>query len=313
MSILLNENTRVLVQGATGWQAQRHVPFMVAYGTNVLAGVSPGKSGARVAGRPVFDSVEDAVDSVGGFDASVLFVAGVDAAEAVYEALAGGVKLLIVLAEGVPFRDSVEFIAEAAAQGATVIGPNSQGIITPGRAKVGGTGGDRPDRIFMPGRVGVVSRSGGMGAETCWQLTRRGIGQSTYVAIGGELICGAGFAIVAKWFEDDPATDVIVCFGEPGTDQEEQLAAAISSGSIRKPVIAYVPGTFIESKGQGRSYGHAGAVISERSGAPSRKRELLREAGAYVVDDWSEVSTLVDEQLSISAPEGGSQNYATLS
>jgi succinyl-CoA synthetase alpha subunit len=296
VSILLDEHTRVVVMGANGRQAQRHVPFMRAYGTRVVAGVAPGRRDAAAA-YPIFDSLAQATEAVGPVDLAVLFVPAALALGAAAEAIGGGVPTVVVLAEGVPFRDSVEIVRLAQAQGVRVIGPNCQGIISPGRAKVGASGGRAPERMFRPGRVGVVSRSGGMGAETCWLLSRAGIGQSTYVSIGGEAITGTRFGDIARLFDQDDGTDAIVCFGEPGTDQEEALAEDIARGAIRKPVIAYVTGDFVERLGTGRSFGHAGSVIGASTGSPSGKRRLLREAGAHVAERWMDLPALVREAV----------------
>lgn len=295
MSILLNARTRVIVQGATGWQAARHVPLMKEYGTRVVAGVSPGRGGERGHAVPIYDSVAEALDACGGADFSVLFVPGPRVLDAGIEAIEAGVPNILVLAEGVPFRDSIELLGVAEEAGARVVGPNSQGIITPGVAKMGGCGGDNPARLFRPGNVGVVSRSGGMGAETCWALTKRGVGQTTYVAVGGELINGSSLADIALLFEEDPDTRVIVVFGEPGTDQEEVLAEMVAAGRISKPVVAYISGNFVENLPQGVSFGHAGAVISGTKGVPSVKRRLLREAGVMVADQWSHIPDMVLE------------------
>lgn len=292
MSILLDERTRVLVMGASGRQAQRHVPFMRAYGTRVVAGVSPGRCDVD-AGFPLFDSVSQALRAVGAIDLAVLFVPAPHARAAAAETIGNAIATTVVLAEGVPFRDTIEIISLAHERGVRVIGPNCQGIISPGRAKVGASGGSNPARMFRPGRIGVISRSGGMGAETCWLLSRAGIGQSTYVSIGGEAITGSRFSDVAQLFQTDPHTDAIVCFGEPGTDQEETLAADVARGAVTKPVIAYVAGDFVEQLGTGRSFGHAGSMIGRDVGSPSVKRRLLREAGVRVARRWADVPALV--------------------
>jgi succinyl-CoA synthetase alpha subunit len=297
MSIVLDERTRVLVMGASGRQAQRHVPFMQDYGTRVVAGVAPGRRTGFGSTYPIFDSVAQAQRNAGPIDLAVLFVPAPHAMEAAAESIGNGIATTVVLAEGVPFRDSIEVMRLAAERNARVIGPNCQGIISPGRAKVGASGGRTPSRMFRRGNVGVVSRSGGMGAETCWLLTRAGIGQSTYVSIGGEGITGSRFCDIARLFENDPDTDAIVCFGEPGTEQEEALAADIGSGTISKPVIAYITGEFVESLGTGRSFGHAGSVIGSNTGSPSGKRRLLREAGALVADRWGDIPALVRQAV----------------
>lgn len=302
MSIVLDAGSRILVQGITGWQARSHLPHMLAYGSNVIAGVSPGKGGQVVSNISVFDTIEEVLDRCGPVDLSVLFVPGPAVLDASLEAIDAGIPWLVVLAEGVPFRDTIELLEHARERGTRVIGPNSQGIITPGEAKVGGTGGDDPARMFLPGRVGVVSRSGGMGAETCWLLSRNGIGQSTYLAVGGEFLNGTSLLEAAQLFEQDPGTDVIVCFGEPGTGQEEKLAQAVAAQDVTKPLIAHVPGDFVESRPSGMSFGHAGAVIEGQVGAPSAKRALLRDAGVTVAERWSDIPAMVQSAIDSQRP-----------
>ena len=297
MSILLDSTTRVLVMGASGRQATRHVPFMRQYGTRVVAGVAAGRRPDSDPGYPMFDSVARARDRVGDIDLAVLFVPAPEVLAAVAETLAHGIATTVVLAEGVPFRDSVMLTNMAAERGLRVIGPNCQGVISPGQAKVGASGGMTPARMFSPGRIGVVSRSGGMGAETCWLLSRSGIGQSTYVSIGGEAVTGSTFADIASLFERDESTDAIVCFGEPGTDQEEKLAVEIAEGRIAKPVIAYITGRFVERLGTGRSFGHAGSVIGRDSGSPSGKSKALRDAGATVAERWQDIPALLRQRM----------------
>lgn len=296
MSILLDDRTRVLVVGASGRQAQRHVPFMLDYGTRVVAGVAPADRRVDVP-YPVHHSIGQAAQGVGGADLAVLFIPAARCLAAVTEAAAHDIATIVVLAEGVPFRDTVEMVRIARERNVRLIGPNCQGIISPGQAKVGASGGRTPARMFRPGRVGVVSRSGGMGAETCWLLTRSGLGQSTYVSIGGEGITGTRFLDVARLFENDPETDAIVCFGEPGTDQEEELAQAIRRGDVTKPLVAYVTGEFVERLGAGRSFGHAGSTIQAATGAPSEKKRRLHEAGAIVADRWTDIPVLVRAAL----------------
>ena len=234
MSILLGSDTRVLVQGATGAEARRLLPTMTDYGTRVVAGVSPGKGGESVGGVPVYGAVAEALKEH-EVDLSVLFVPARFVREAALEAIEAGVPTVHILAEGVPHHDACALLTRAAETGTFVIGPNSQGMVSPGRAKLGGTGGEVPDLMFRPGPVGVVSRSGGMGAEICLFLTREGIGQSTYVALGGDLLIGSAFVEMLALFERDPETRVVVMFGEPGTDREEEAARFIASGGFTKP------------------------------------------------------------------------------
>lgn len=296
MSILLDSATRVLVQGATGAEARRLLPTMTAYGTRVVAGVSPGKGGAFVGGAPIYDTVAAAL-SAHEVDLSVLFVPARFVKAAALEAIEAGVPVVHVLAEGVPHHDACVLLARAAEKGAFVIGPNSQGMVSPGKAKLGGTGGEVPELMFLPGPVGVVSRSGGMGAEICLFLTRAGIGQSTYVALGGDLLIGAAFVEMLALFEEDPDTRVVVMFGEPGTDREEEAARFIAGGGFTKPVVAMVPGEFWETSPTPASVSHTGALIERGRRAPSLKKRLLREAGVSVAEKFSEIAPLVREAL----------------
>ncbi|MBI3129697.1 MAG: CoA-binding protein [Candidatus Tectomicrobia bacterium] len=296
MSILLDGSTRVLVQGATGGEARRLIPTMTAYGTRIVAGVSPGKGGERVEGIPIYSTVADALKEHEA-DLSVLFIPARFAKAAALEAIEAGVPSVHILAEGVPHHDAAEILARAGRAGALVIGPNSQGMVSPGKAKVGGTGGEVPHLMFRPGPVGVVSRSGGMGAEICLFLTKAGIGQSTYVAIGGDLLIGAAFAEMLALFEKDPETKCVVLFGEPGTGREEEAAAFIRSGGFTKPLVAMIPGEFMERMPQPPAVSHTGALVERGVGAPSAKKRLLRGAGARVAERFSEIVPLVREAL----------------
>jgi succinyl-CoA synthetase alpha subunit len=278
MSILLDGQSRVLVQGITGRQARTHVKYMVSYGTRVVAGVSPGKGGTEVEGIPVFDTVRSALQKH-EVDISVLFIAAPGVRDAALAAIEHRVPLVLVLAESVPHRDTAEICHRASLNGVRVIGPNSQGMITPGKAKLGGTGGQFPERMYLPGPVGIMSRSGGMGGEIGSALTQQGIGQSTYVSVGGDLLTGTSFADLLPLFEADSQTRAVVMFGEPGTGHEETAAALIASGAITKPVVAFVCGEALEQLPRGMSFGHTSSIISRGFGSPSRKRQLLREAG----------------------------------
>ncbi|RMF87786.1 MAG: succinate--CoA ligase subunit alpha [Nitrospinota bacterium] len=296
MSILLDAQSRVLVQGITGRQARTHVRYMVEYGTRVVAGVAPGKGGSRVEGIPVFDTVRSAL-RFHPADIAVLFVPGRAAREAALEAIAHQVPLVVILAEGVPHHDTAEILWQARGKGVRVIGPNSQGMISPGKAKLGGTGGEFPDRMYRPGPVGIISRSGGMGGEIASALTRRGIGQSTYVSIGGDLLIGTGFADLLPLFEADPETAVVVLFGEPGTGHEEAAADLIAHQKVSKPVVAFVCGESLERLPQGMSFGHTSHLIARGEGSPTRKKQVLREAGALVADRFEEIPDLVIQAL----------------
>lgn len=296
MSILLDGSTRVLVQGITGQQARRHVGYMRAYGTTVVAGVAPGRGGADVDGVPVYDSVRRAVAEHRP-DLAVLFVPARGARDAALESIEAGVPTVVVLAEGVPHHDGAEIIAAARASGVRVIGPNSQGMISPGKAKIGGTGGPIPDRLFRRGPVGIVSRSGGMGGEIGHALTRAGIGQSTYVAIGGDLMIGTAFVDLLPLYEADPETCAVVIFGEGGTAHEEEVADMLAARRFTKPVIALVVGEALEKVPRGTSFGHTSALVGRGVGSTSGKKRRLAAAGALVADVFSDVPRLVAEAL----------------
>jgi succinyl-CoA synthetase alpha subunit len=296
VSILLDAETRVLVQGITGWQARTHVKYMVKYGTRVVGGVSPGKGGQAVDGIPVYDTVREAV-AVAPADLAVLFIPGPAVKDAALEAIAAGIPSLVILAEGVPHHDAAEILARARRRQVRVIGPNSQGMISPGQAKVGGTGGSEPARMFRPGPVGIVSRSGGMGGEIASALTRAGIGQSTYVAIGGDLMIGTAFVDLLPLYQADPETRAVVLFGEPGTGHEEAAAEYIGAGKFTKPVVALVVGEAIERLPRELSFGHTSALIERGLGSPRRKKALLREAGVRVAESFNELPGLVADAL----------------
>ncbi len=298
MSILLDDQSRVLIQGITGQQARTHVPYMVRYGTQVVAGVSPGREGVSLDGIPVYDSVRAAVRDH-PVDISVLFVPGRRAKDAALEAIENRVPLVVVLAEGVPHHDAAEMIERASRKGVRLIGPNSQGMISPGKAKLGGTGGAEPDRLYMQGPVGIISRSGGMGGEIGNALTQIGIGQSSYVSIGGDLLIGTGFVPLLKLFEDDPETKAVVLFGEPGTSHEEEVAEMIHRGGFSKTLVGLVVGEAIESLPKGMSFGHTSSIIERGLGSPVRKKRLLREAGVRIAETLAELPRLVEEGLGL--------------
>lgn len=296
MSILLDGQSRVLIQGITGQQARTHVAYMVKYGTQVVAGVSPGKGGGEVDGISVFASVRSAM-RVRPADIAVLFIPARGVLDTALEAIENGIPLVMILAEGVPHHDTAEILHRAHRKGVRVIGPNSQGMISPGKAKLGGTGGQFPERMYSPGPVGIISRSGGMGGEIGSALTRRGIGQSTYVSIGGDLLIGTAFADLLPLFEADSETRAVVMFGEPGTGHEEAAAELLASGRITKPVVAFVCGEALERLPRGMTFGHTSSIIARGLGAPTRKKRLLRDAGALVAERFGEIPDLVVQAL----------------
>ncbi|HEY7320289.1 MAG TPA: CoA-binding protein [Candidatus Binatia bacterium] len=296
MSILLHENSRVLIQGITGQQARTHLSYMIRYGTKVVAGVAPGKGGETVEEVPVYDSVKTAKDRQ-PIDISVLFVPATHAKDAALEAICNDIPLVVVLAEGVPHHDTAEIIEEAQTRGVRLIGPNSQGMISPGKAKLGGTGGAEPEHLYRQGPIGIISRSGGMGGEIANVLTRSGIGQSTYVSIGGDLLIGTPFVPLLALFEKDPETRAVVIFGEPGTGHEEEVASMVRRQGFTKPLIALLVGESLEKFPRGMSFGHTSSILQRGLGSPLRKKMLLREAGVQVAESVAEIPTLVENAL----------------
>jgi len=288
MGVLVGKDTKVVVQGITGRDGRFHTLQMKEYGTNVVAGVTPGKSGQDVEGIPVFNSLEDAVARTGA-NTSVIYVPFFAAADAMYEACDAGIKLIVCIAEGIPTLEMVKLSGYLKERGTRLIGPNCPGIITPGEAKVG----IMPGRIHMPGPAGVVSRSGTLTYEVVYQLTSRDIGQSTCIGIGGDPIIGTNFIDALEAFESDSQTEIIVLIGEiGGTDEEE--AAAFVTKSVSKPVVAFVAG---RTAPPGKRMGHAGAIISGGTGTAEEKVAAFEAAGIPVAGTPSEIGEIVAKTL----------------
>ena len=284
MSILVNSETRLLVQGITGREGSFHTEQMVQYGTNVVSGVTPGGKGKSVAGVPVFDTVASAVAETGA-NTSIIYVPARFAPDAIYEAVDGGISLVICITEGIPVNDMVPVFAYVKQSGARLIGPNCPGLITPGQAKVG----IMPGYIHEPGPVGLVSRSGTLTYEVVDALTRAGLGQSTAVGIGGDPIIGTSFVDALELFQADPATEAIVLIGEIGGTDEEDAAAFIKT-HVSKPVAGFIAG---QTAPPGKRMGHAGAIISGGAGTAKEKMAALEAAGVRVAKSSSEVPSLV--------------------
>lgn len=289
MSVLVNRETRVVVAGMTGKEGSFHTKQMLEYGTQVVAGVTPGKGGQELFGVPVFDTMHEAVGATGA-DAAIVFVPAPFAADSVLEAEDAGVPFITLITEGVPVADMTRVANKIASRGRSrLLGGNCAGIITPGECKMG----IMPGHIFASGPVGMVSRSGTLTYEVAWELTRAGLGQSTCVGIGGDPVIGTRFLDVLEMFENDPATKAVVMIGEIGGTDEEAGAAFIKA-HMSKPVVSFISG---RTAPPGKRMGHAGAIISGGLGTPQSKVDALLDAGAAVADSTSDVARLVGERL----------------
>ena len=288
MSILVGSHTRLLVQGITGREGSFQTRRCIEYGTNVVAGVTPGRGGETAEGVPVFDTVAEAVRQTGA-NCSLIFVPAPFAADAVLEAAYAEVPLIVCITEGVPTLDMVRVRRFLRGSSITVIGPNCPGVITPGQARVGIMPGD----VFSPGKVGVISRSGTLVYEAVAQLTARGIGQSTCVGVGGDPVVGATQVEVLRVFNDDPDTAAIVLIGEIGGLAEQQTAEFIAA-EMKKPVMAFIAGA---TAPPGRRMGHAGAIIVGAAGTAQAKKEALAAAGATIIDSPAEIGAVAEGVL----------------
>jgi succinyl-CoA synthetase alpha subunit len=275
MSVLVGKETRLVVQGFTGKEGSFHAEQMIAYGTNVVAGVTPKKGGTKHLDRPVFNTVADAVQHEGA-NTSIIFVPPAFAGDAIIEATLAGIEVIVCISEGIPVKDMIAAKAIVDRHGATLIGPNCPGIITPDQAKVG----IMPGMIFTPGNVGVISRSGTLTYEAVDQLTKAGLGQSTAIGIGGDPVIGTTHTDAVKLFNDDPETEAIILIGEIGGTAEEEAAAYIKE-HVSKPVVAFIAG---RTAPPGRRMGHAGAIVSGGKGTAQDKMEALAAAGITVCE-----------------------------
>jgi succinyl-CoA synthetase alpha subunit len=288
MVVLLDENTRVVVQGITGKQGRFHTQAMLAYGTKIVAGVSPGHDGEMVHGVRVYDTLTKVCNDH-EIDASILFVPAPHVKSACMEAIKAGIKLIVIITEHVPVWDAGWLIDEADQRGITIIGPNCPGLISPGKAKLGII----PGHICVPGTIGIVSRSGTLTYEVIQQLTKAGLGQSTCIGIGGDPIHGIGFIEAVDLFEKDPNTSAIVVIGEIGGDEEERVAQHIQN-HITKPVVAFIAG---RTAPPGKQMGHAGAIIGGESGTATTKIAALNAAGVSIANLPSEIPSSLKEKL----------------
>ena len=289
MGLFVGKDTRAIVQGITGTQGSFHTKLMLDYGTQIVAGVTPGKGGTRIHRVPVYNTVEEAVKKHGA-NASIIFVPARFAVDAVLEALEGGLKTIVIITEHIPVKDAIEVMARAKQHGATVIGPNTPGIITPGECKLG----VMPAHVFKPGIVGVVSRSGTLTYEIAAGISAKGLGQSTCIGLGGDPVVGLSFVEVLRKFEVDKRTEAVALIGEIGGNLEELAADFVSKEGYSKPVVAFVAG---RTAPPGKRMGHAGAIITGGAGTAQSKIDAFRKAGIEVAEKPSDVARLLAEGL----------------
>ncbi len=288
MAILVDQNTKVIVQGITGSHGSFHTHQMVEYGTKIVGGVTPGKGGINFEGIPVFNTMHEAVQKTGA-NTSIIYVPAKFAKDAILEAAVSGIRLIVCITEGIPTLDMIQVKKSLKEKGVRLIGPNCPGIITPEASKVG----IMPGYIHKRGSVGVISRSGTLTYEAVWQMTTRGLGQSTVVGIGGDPILGTSFVDCLELFECDSETEAVVLIGEIGGNAEEKAAEFIEK-NVRKPVIAFVAGSTAPS---GKRMGHAGAIISGGSGTAREKMGALKQSGVTVVDNPAQIGEMVLKTL----------------
>lgn len=292
MAILLKKDTTVLVQGITGREGSARAAFMKGYGTKVLAGVTPGRGGEEVSGIPVFNTVAEAVKEKGPIDASVTFVPGPALKDAVLEAIDSGIKFIVSPAERVPLYDILEMVAYAKQKGVRLLGPGSIGILSPGIAAAGWLGGspEYARRVFLPGSVGIMSRSGGQSGTVPWAIKEVGLGVSTVVHIGTEPVCGTSFGDILPLFEKDPDTKGVAVFGEIGGPYEEEAAECVRKKEFTKPLVIFVAGAWAP---EGMRFSHASSIIERGKGSAKSKIQSLKEAGVHVVDRPDELAPTI--------------------
>lgn len=296
MSILLDENTTVIVQGITGREGSLRTKFMKDYGTKVVAGVTPGRGGQEVHGIPVYDTVKEAVDNHGPVDASVAFIPGPLLKWAVLEAIDSGIKFIVPPVERVPVHDIMDMVAVARREGVRLLGPGSLGIITPGKAVMGWLGGsaDWAGMLFSPGPVGVISRSGGQSGTVPWVLKVEGLGISTALHIGTEPVLGQSMADMLPLFEADDQTKAVAVFGEIGGTLEEEAAESVAGKEFTKPLVVFIAGAWAP---EGMRFSHASSIVEKGKGSAQSKIEALTKAGAHVVDSPEEIAPLINKLI----------------
>lgn len=295
---ILPDNARVLIQGITGKEGSRAAFSMLAYGTRVLAGVTPGKGGGDVGGIPVFNSITEAVSVVGEIDVVAQFVPPLKVLAATFEALDANIPVVVISAEKVPVQDSILMRYRAKKIGALLVGPGSVGIISPEKKiKIGFIGGNEPERAFPPGSIAVFSKSGGMTSEIGIHLKLYGMGVSVAAGIGGEKIIGSDFLDFLKVVDSDPTTKATVIFGELGGNYEEKVAQAVKKGELIKPIVAFIVGEFVSRLNFEAPFGHAGAILEKGRGGVSEKRAVLKDAGVLVAEHFDDIAPLLKSAL----------------
>ncbi|MBI4450152.1 CoA-binding protein [Candidatus Uhrbacteria bacterium] len=297
MGILVDQSTRAIVQGITGKEGARATAEMLRAGTVVVAGIRPGKAGEVVHGVPVFDTVADALAAHPDANASLVAVPAPAVRSAALEAIAAHIPLIVILTEHVPTRATAEVLAAARGAEVRIIGPSSVGILSTGKGKIGAIGSSEIADVFRPGRIGIISKSGGMTAEIAVALSRGGFGVSTAVGIGGDVLIGSDFVDMLRCFQDDGETDAVVCFGEVGGCYEELAAEYLATGACTKPVVAVVAGKFTDTLPIGTTLGHAGAIVAKGRGSYTSKVTALRNAGVVIADRLEEIPVLLRKAL----------------
>lgn len=289
MSVLVNKNSKIIVQGFTGSEGTFHAEQMIEYGTNIVGGVTPGKGGQSHLGKPVFNTVEQAVEEVGA-DTTIIFVPPAFAADAIMEAASAGIKVIITITEGIPIEDMVKTYDYIKGRDCTLIGPNCPGVITPGEAKVG----IMPGFVFKKGKVGIVSKSGTLTYEAADQVVRQGLGITTAIGIGGDPIIGTTTKEAVELLINDPETECVVMIGEIGGQLEADAANWYKASGSKKPIVGFIAG---ETAPAGRTMGHAGAIVGGSDDTAQAKKRIMRECGIHVVDSPAEIGLKVKEMF----------------
>lgn len=292
MSILISKDTKVLVQGITGKEGQKGAKAMLEYGTNVLCGVTPKKGGQEVEGKPVFNSIAEAMVQFSGVNTAVVYVPPFAAKAAILEAIENNIALINVFVERIPIKDTAYCLAAAKEKNIRIVGPSSLGVITPGVGRIGVVGGPLVNEIFQPGSIGVISRSGGMTNELSWIVRQAGLGQSTVVHVGGDLLMGTTYADALALFEHDEQTKAVIIFGEHGGSYEFEIVDLIRKKGFTKPLAIYIGGKFAQMLPEGMNIGHAGAIVARGQGA-AEKEKALSDVGVKIAERYDDLVSLV--------------------